>query len=338
MHVFPLEKYEAHVVQELQDRTKQEGTSAVAVVGLIANPMASGDIRRLVAHGRGVPAGEKVNIIRRVLLGLESLGVRRVVAMPDPAHLCRRARDDARLSLDLELLNMPVQSTAADSIQAATLMDQMGVGCLVTLGGDGTNRVVAKSCGQVPLVPISTGTNNVFPRHGRRNSGRLSRRRGGAGLGGTAGGLLHEQENRGCIWTGCCRTLRSSTSPFPRERFVASRAVWDMTSLHEVFLTRAEPFSLGLSSIGARLQPVTMSDTVGLYLRLGSGGTTVVAPVAPGLVSPVRDCRMAAFAVGPAGSGRAASLYDCSRWRDGSSVCCPASGWKSRCVTMALKW
>ena len=71
------------------------------------------------------------------------------------------------------------------------------------------------------------------------------------------------------------------------EPFVASRAIWDMTSLHEVFLTRAEPLSIGLSSIGSRLQPVSMADAAGLYFRLGSGGTTVLAPVAPGLVSPV---------------------------------------------------
>ena len=38
-----------------------------------------------------------------------------------------------------------------------------GVRCLITLGGDGTNRIVAKASGDVPLMPISTGTNNVFP-------------------------------------------------------------------------------------------------------------------------------------------------------------------------------
>ncbi|GIT59723.1 MAG: hypothetical protein Ct9H300mP19_16710 [Dehalococcoidia bacterium] len=42
-------------------------------------------------------------------------------------------------------------------------MVEQGVDCIVTLGGDGTNRVVAKGCLEVPLVPISTGTNNVFP-------------------------------------------------------------------------------------------------------------------------------------------------------------------------------
>lgn len=38
-----------------------------------------------------------------------------------------------------------------------------GVGCIITLGGDSTNRVVAKACGEVPIFPLSTGTNNVFP-------------------------------------------------------------------------------------------------------------------------------------------------------------------------------
>src|SRR5262249_60648778 len=38
-----------------------------------------------------------------------------------------------------------------------------GVGAMVTIGGDGTNRAVAAGCSDIPLVAISTGTNNVFP-------------------------------------------------------------------------------------------------------------------------------------------------------------------------------
>ena len=47
----------------------------MALVGIIANPAASKDIRRLVAQGRVVPDWEKVNIVRRALLGLQSVGV-----------------------------------------------------------------------------------------------------------------------------------------------------------------------------------------------------------------------------------------------------------------------
>ncbi|ETX04998.1 ATP-NAD kinase family protein [Candidatus Entotheonella palauensis] len=255
-------------------------------VGIIANPTASGDIRRLVAEGRVIPAGEKVNIIRRVLLGLQSLGVRQVIAMPDPAQLCLRARDDVRLSLNLELLDMPVQQTADDSVRAAALMGRQGAGCIVTLGGDGTNRAVAKGCGQVPLVPISTGTNNVFP---TMVEGTLA----GLAAGVVAGGLvdadtvLSVSKRIEVYLDGEYRDIALVDVAVSKEPFVASRAVWDMTSLHEVFLTRAEPLSIGISAIGSRLQAVSMTDDGGLYFRLGPNGTTVLAPVAPGLVNPV---------------------------------------------------
>jgi predicted polyphosphate/ATP-dependent NAD kinase len=258
----------------------------LTTIGIIANPTASGDIRRLVAEGRVVPAGEKVNIIRRVLLGLQSLGVQRVVAMPDPAQLCLRARDDARLSLHLELLDMPVQHTAGDSVTAAAHMQRLGAGCIVTLGGDGTNRAVAKGCGKVPLVPISTGTNNVFP---TMVEGTLA----GLAAGVVAGGLVDTEavlctsKRIEVYLNGELRDIALVDVAVSKEPFVASRAVWDMTSLHEVFLTRAEPLSIGISAIGSRLQAVSMTDDAGLYFRIGPGGTTVLAPVAPGLVSAV---------------------------------------------------
>ena len=258
----------------------------MTAIGVIANPSASGDIRRLVAEGRVIPAGEKVNIIRRVLLGLEALGAPRVVAMPDPAQLCRRARDDARLSLDLDILEMPVEHTADDSIRAARRMAEMGVGCIVTLGGDGTNRAVAKGCGQTPLMPISTGTNNVFP---TMVEGTLA----GLAAGVVALGLvdvdavLRPSKRIEVYVDGELRDIALVDAAVSKERFVASRAVWDMASLHEVFLTRAEALSLGISAIGARLRPVSMADAFGLYFRIGPGGASVLAPVAPGLVSPV---------------------------------------------------
>ena len=66
----------------------------MGLVGIIANPAASKDIRRLVAQGRVVPDWEKVNTVRRVMLGLQSVGVERVVAMPDSSNLVMRAADD----------------------------------------------------------------------------------------------------------------------------------------------------------------------------------------------------------------------------------------------------
>jgi pyruvate/2-oxoglutarate/acetoin dehydrogenase E1 component len=53
-------------------------------VGIIANPASGKDIRRLTAHGSVFDNNEKVNIVRRVLLGLEAAGVSEVLYMvPD---------------------------------------------------------------------------------------------------------------------------------------------------------------------------------------------------------------------------------------------------------------
>ena len=53
-----------------------------ACVGCIANPMAGKDIRRLVAYSSRIDNQEKVNIVRRILLGLESAGVAGRCASP----------------------------------------------------------------------------------------------------------------------------------------------------------------------------------------------------------------------------------------------------------------
>ncbi len=281
----------------------------MSLVGIIANPAASKDIRRLVAQGRVVPDWEKVNIVRRVLLGLQAVGDQRVVAMPDSSHLVERARDDSRLSLELALLEMPAHYEEGDTIRAAGLMHDLGVACLVTLGGDGTNRAVVRGCATLPLVAISTGTNNVFP---AMVEGTLA---------GLAAGLLARgdldlervsiQSKTLTIYVdGEYRDMALVDVALSRERFVAARAIWDTGTLYEVFLTRAEPASIGLSSIGAQLQPVSMAEEGGLHYCLagaddgepsspagnpgpeGQPGSQpesqmVLAPIAPGIVSQV---------------------------------------------------
>lgn len=83
--------------------------------------------------------------------------------MPDRFGIGLKALDNLPLQIEATLLDMPAWFTPDDSRRAAQLLAERGVGCIVTLGGDGTNRLVAKGCGEAPLMPISTGTNNVFP-------------------------------------------------------------------------------------------------------------------------------------------------------------------------------
>ena len=68
-----------------------------------------------------------------------------------------------------------------------------------------------------------------------------------------------------------------------KERFVGARAIWDTATLHEVFIAGARPDAIGLSAIGARLS----LEADSLRIRIGGGGTTVLAPIAPGMVTEV---------------------------------------------------
>jgi len=103
----------------------------LSLVGIIANPAASKDIRRLVAQGRVIPDWEKVNTVRRVMLGLQSVGVTNVLAMADSSNLVRRACDVPNLSIDLEFVDMPSFYSEGDTVRAAAAMAEQGVDCLI---------------------------------------------------------------------------------------------------------------------------------------------------------------------------------------------------------------
>ena len=255
-------------------------------VGIIANPAAGKDIRRLVAHGRFVPNHEKVNTLRRVLAGLAGAPVERVVMMPDTGMLCHSAAGGSPQGLETVMLDMAVDGREDDSTRAAREMAEMGVSCIVTLGGDGTNRAVAKGSGGVPLVPISTGTNNVFP---YMVEGTVA----GLAAGVVASGKVDVESvttrtkrlQVSIDGAGCDSALVDvAVSAVP---YAGARAIWDMATVHEVFLARAEPDGIGLSAIGARLEPVGMGDGHALHVRMGEPGVIVSAPIAPGIVEDI---------------------------------------------------
>lgn len=262
-------------------------------VAIIANPASGKDIRRLVAHGSVFDNQEKVNIVRRVLLGLEATGVDEAIFMPDYFGIGRRAIERLHLSLRTSFLDMPLRANQEDSMQAATLVREMDVGCIVVLGGDGTNRVVAKGCGTIPLMPISTGTNNVFP---FMVEGTIA----GLAAGVVAAKIVDpdrvtqptkrlEIERNGCL-----ADIALVDLVVYDDVFIASRAVWDMSKVREIVLARAAPNNIGMSSVGGCLYPESLDEKHGVYIRVGLGDQEVIAPIAPGLISPVsiEDCHL----------------------------------------------
>ena len=261
-------------------------TSRTPAVGIIANPAAGKDIRRLVAQGRFVTNQEKVNILRRVLAGIESVGVRRVVFMPDMSRLGHGSLDGSTQGLSVEFADILVTNKEIDSTRAAEAMRDQGVGCIVTLGGDGTNRAVAKGAGDVPIVPISTGTNNVFP---QMMEGTVA----GIAAGVVASGSvdLEQVTRRSTLLEvsidGTPSDIALVDVAVSTHRFIGARALWDIDTITELFLARTDADAIGLSAIGARLRSSGGSERSAVHVALGPDGGKVNAPIAPGVVTTV---------------------------------------------------
>jgi predicted polyphosphate/ATP-dependent NAD kinase len=255
-------------------------------VGIIANPASGKDIRRLVAYGSVFDNQEKVRILRRVLIGLAAVRAERIFYMQDYFGIVDRALSQIDIKIPINALDFKLTGTQEDSIQAAQLMAGKGVGCIVTLGGDGTNRAVVKGTASVPLLPISTGTNNVFPSMVEGTIAGLA-----AGL--VAKKLVPISEvtlshtRLEVILDGNLVDLALVDALVYDSVFIASRAVWDMDKVRTVFLNRAGPENIGISSIGGQIHPVGPEDPMGLCLELGDNDHKVTAAVAPGIIREI---------------------------------------------------
>lgn len=262
-----------------------------SAVGLIVNPEAGRDIRRLVATASVMSHREKVAITRRVLEGMVSVGVDVVWALDDEAGIVRTAAHPVAGRLEVKALPMSLTGTGEDSTEAARLAVEEGVTCIVTLGGDGTNRAVARGCGATPLVAISTGTNNVFPAMMEGTVAGMA-----AGLVATSKvpvGDVTRPRKRVEVRIGDREDIALIDAAVTRDPFVATRAVWRTDQVVALVLATALPWAVGLSSIGGRLRPVPHEEAAGLYVEIGRGDY-VLAAVAPGTVVdvPVRAWRV----------------------------------------------
>ena len=252
------------------------------VVGLVANPMAGKDIRRLVSAASPVSDMAKIGIIRRAFIGAFEGGADVLLVSDDRSALARRAAEG--VDGDVRPLDVAVMSTSSDSQRAAATMREAGAGAVIVLGGDGTHRDVTKGWREAPMVTLSTGTNNVFPRSVE------------ATLAGQAAGLVASGR---VVLAACARRAQViEVAPdgggtdlalvdvgLSAGAFTGSRAVWDVEAIRAVVAVIAEPASVGLSAIAAAALPHDRNETGGVHVVLGpdaASGRTVRAPIAPG--------------------------------------------------------
>ena len=265
-------------------------------VGVIANPASGRDIRRLVAGASVFDNAEKGNMVFRLMVGLGAVGVERVLMMPAASGLYdsldrnlrgNAAREEEQPLPELEPIEMTVRHSARDTVEAVEAMRERGVAAIAVLGGDGTNRIVARHCGDIPLCTLSTGTNNAFPRMREATVAGLAT---GLVATGRAGDEALRREKilrvglNGTPSHDCALVDVAVSS----ERFVGARAIWRAGDVSELFVAFAAPDAVGFSSVAGLLGPIPSSDA--LHVRLTDpkeAQTVLTVPLAPGLVVPV---------------------------------------------------
>ena len=262
-----------------------DGRNVVSAgVGIIANPQSGKDIRRLVAHASSFDNNEKINIVRRALLAMDAVDIGKVWYLPENNQTVLRAAQGIKLSLELIPLPMDVIGNASDSYEAAARMADLGAGAIITLGGDGTNRVVATGCRDVPLVPISTGTNNVFP---RMVEGTLAGLAAATIALGVCDDAVEQMPRLDIIIDGAHRDIALIDVVTSPHQWIGARAVWEASHVREIVLSRLAIGEIGMCSIGGMLYPDNAGDTLGAHIVIGDGGAMVLAPLAPGILRKV---------------------------------------------------
>jgi predicted polyphosphate/ATP-dependent NAD kinase len=271
-----------------------------SAIGIIANPMSGRDIRRLVARASVFPNAEKTNMALRLIAAAGALGVERVCMSTDAMGVAagvlraagkRRPRDGRWPELEFcELAR--ATGDAEDTRRLVRRMRERGVAVLVLLGGDGTVRAASTDCADVPLLPLSTGTNNAFPEMWE------------ATVAGAAAALLATGRVTPDEATYRAKALRVHTGGRTEAALVdvclstvahvGARALWDVGTLRELYCAFAEPHAIGLSSIAGLVAPIGRTEPDGVRVRLAGSAAAaaavprqVLAPVAPGVLASV---------------------------------------------------
>jgi hypothetical protein len=198
------------------------------------------------------------------------------------------------------LLDGPGTGSALDTRRAASQFADLGCRVVVTLGGDGTCRDVAIGWPDVTMIPISTGTNNVFPAFvdgssagaaaGLVASGRIE-----------AGEVARRSKRLVAVITGSDGAAGEEIALVDMAlidaRHTGARAVVRASSVRAIVAAIASPATTGLSSIAGRVRPLGRDDDGAVVVRTGDDSTTspthvgasrrVRVPIVPGSFAEV---------------------------------------------------
>lgn len=250
--------------------------------------MAGRDVRRLAARATNMTHEAKRDMVARIAAGADAVGVGHIHVAREPFRIATEALSLLPLRAKVHVVETPLRHDARDTEAAVQAFLEAGVTTIVTLGGDGTNRAVARIARDINLVPLSVGTNNVFPSlvepttagmvAGLVAAGRLDSVSGYADARKRCK-LLHVRLTDGTTDVGLVDAALLAGD------VVGNMLPFDANRLRRILLTRAEPDAIGTSAIGGLVDVVDADDDCGLLVELGGnrGGRVVNAPLSPGL-------------------------------------------------------
>ncbi len=263
---------------------------AESTVGVIANPMSGRDVRRVAARAPRQTPDDKRNQIQRAVIGSVAAGARRILLVGDCFRSSQSAIEALQLDASIELLDVVMETKPSDTSRTVEAMRKQGASALLVLGGDGTNRMVARAWEDAPLVSISTGTNNVFPEM-------LEATSAGAAAGLVASGAValddvaRPAKRISVEYADGTRDLALIDAALLADDHPGSLMPFDPSRLRHLVLARAEPSAVGMSPIGGLLHPSGYHDDHGVEVRCtghdGTGSLVLVA-VSPGLYRNAR--------------------------------------------------
>ena len=253
-------------------------------VGILVNPMSGRDVRRVAARASNMSFDAKRDIVARIAAGADAAGAARLLVTEEPFRIATGALELMPLDAEVEAIKTPITHSAADTEAAIRAFLDSDVDVIVSLGGDGTNRAITRAAPHIRLIPLSTGTNNVFPKLTEPTIAGLA-----AGLG--ARGMLPDSV------MAPCKVLHLELDDGRRDvgmidivqlknDFVGNFLPFDADKLVRMVLTRAEPDAVGMSPIGGYLDVVDAEAAGGLLVEMGEGDR-FAAPLSPGLFRTV---------------------------------------------------
>lgn len=253
-----------------------------ASVGLIINPMAGRDIRRLVAAASLQSGPEKALVARRIVAGLQAVPGTEVIFPQDHAGFFSYVVEEMGDKIPYRLLDALPDDTTEAWVGA---MEAEGAHALIVVGGDGTQRNVAQAEPKIPVLPLAGGTNNVACWLGDQTAGAYA----------VARYLADRRDPEEVAWrekiihltTGRGRQdLALIDAVLVQQNFTGAMAVWHADDVDTMVLAVADPTRPGLSNLGGYMRPVAPQDDRALFIEMGEGpeARAVSAVLAPGLV------------------------------------------------------